>query len=270
MIKLKVLPRSIYTRHILEYSEYSKTKDWASWYSKVAPLKGRRIINILLEYKTKDSKVLDLGCGIGLSLSFIGQVFKNSVGCDISENSLRATKEILEKHQIKIPIILCQKDKLPFKDNCFDIVTFIEVIEHVENPDAALKEIKRVLKPDGILHITTANKYWPIEPHYKLPLLSYFPKSLANRYLRLSRRGLSYDDINLPSYKKFHQLVGKYFKVQDITLDVIKNYKKYGLDKERGFPVPLIARFLSWNNSKFFEKIAIRFSLGWLFIARPK
>jgi len=268
MIKLKILPRSIYTRHILEYSEYSKTKDWACWYSKVAPLKGKRIVNTLLEYKSRNSKVLDLGCGIGLSLSFIGQVFKNSIGCDISENSIKATKEILKKHKIKTPVILCKKDKLPFRDNYFDIVTFIEVIEHVENPDAVLKEIRRVLKPDGVLHITTANKWWPIEPHYHLPLLSYLPKNLANFYLKLSKRGSLYN-INLPSYGRFYREVNTYFNIEDITLKIIKDYKKYGLDKERGLLISFIGSLLGRFNLGFLEKVVVRFSLGWLFIAKP-
>lgn len=275
MIKLKGLPGSIYTKHILEYSEYSKTEDWACWYSKVAPLKGKRIVNTLLEYKSRDSKVLDLGCGIGLSLSFIGQVFKNSIGCDISENSVKATKEILKKHKIKTSVILCKKDKLPFKDNYFDIVTFIEVIEHVENPDAVLKEIRRVLKSDGILHITTANKWWPIEPHYKLPFLSFLPKSVANVYLKLSKRGTLYDDINLPGYGEFYDVVNKFFKIDDITLDVIRNYKKYGLGKERGLLIPIIGELLktvgSWGKvAEFVDYLLIRASLGWLFIARPR
>lgn len=281
MIKLKILPRSIYTRHILEYSEYSKTKNWACWYSKVAPLKGKRIVNTLLEYKSRDSKVLDLGCGIGLSLSFIGQVFKNSIGCDISENSVKATKEILKKHKIKTPVILCKKDKLPFRDNYFDIVTFIEVIEHVENPDAVLKEIRRVLKPDGVLHITTANKWWPIEPHFKLPFLSYLPRNLADFYVKTFNKDDSYQKIHLPSYTEFYKIVNRYFWVEDVTLEIIRNYKKYGLRKERGGLVILIGGVLRVAENfkgiilledilRLIRWLLIRISLGWLFIARPR
>jgi ubiquinone/menaquinone biosynthesis C-methylase UbiE len=47
--------------------------------------------------------------------------------------------------------------KSPFPDEAFDLCTFLDVIEHVENPDNAIKEIHRVLKKEGFLLLTTPN-----------------------------------------------------------------------------------------------------------------
>ncbi len=241
----------------------------------MASLKGERTAKILLNYKNDKAKLLDLGCGIGLTTAVLARYFPDSVGCDIGEKEVKASKELLRLLKIKSKILLCDGGRLPFKDNSFDIITSIEVIEHVSRPDIMLKEVRRVLKPDGILHITTANKWWPIEPHYKLPFLSFLPKYLANIYLRLSGRGVSYNDINLPSYDMFYSLVDKYFRVSDITLDVIGKYKKYGLDKERGSLIPILSAFLKTTRSfgkitKFFDYVLIRMSLGWLFVAEPR
>lgn len=271
MTKFKALPNQYYFNHLKKFSQYSSASDWARWYSKVAPLKGKRVAKVLLNYKRPDSKLLDLGCGTGLTLTFLAQAFPNSTGCDIGAREVVATKTVLKDHGLKIPVVKYNGRKLPFPDSFFDIVTFIEVIEHVDRPDLVLKEIERVLKPDGILHITTANKWWPIEPHFKLPFLSYLPKALANWYVSITKRGSSYHNIKLPSYSRFFKMVDKYFEVKDITLEVIAGYQKFGFAEERGQIIILLGQILKMlNKSELIKKILVRFSLGWLFIGRPK
>lgn len=272
---MKKLTNKIALSHLKKYCQYSKTKEWVSWYSKVAPLKGNRTAKLLLNYKNKNAKLLDFGCGIGLTLSSLSYFFSRSVGCDIGKTEVVAAKELIKVLNLNTSVVLYDGKSLPFEDNRFDIVTSIEVIEHVSKPDLMLKEIRRVLKSDGILHITTANKWWVIEPHYKLPFLSYLPKNIANIYLKVSGRGTTYDDINLPGYKEFYNMVNKYFEIEDVTLNIIKNYKKYGLDKERGFLIKIISWLLiTISNlgmiSVLINNLLIRMSLGWLFIARPR
>lgn len=265
------LTRSLVFKHLNKYGQYSQSPDWNKWYASVAPLKGKRVVQTLLTYKSKNARVLDLGCGIGLTFAILAQNFINSIGCDVGEKEISATKILLKNLNLKNRLAIYDGKHLPFTDKSFDIVTSIEVIEHVDNPAKMLQEIRRVLKPDGILHITTANKLWPIEPHYKLPFLSYLPKSFANLYLKILRRGTSYDDIHLPTYGEFYKLVSKYFEVEDITLDVIANYKRYGLGKERGIKVVILGNILKNKLVlKIFKPFLLWCSLGWLFIARPK
>lgn len=278
---IKIPKIEFYVRHMQKYTQYSQNKNWIKWYANVAKYKGLRTIKILKQYKKNDAKVLDLGVGIGFTLSFLAQAFPNSIGCDVDNTAIKATEEILKVIKVSVPVVLYDGIKLPFADNSFDIVTAIEVVEHVDNRDFFLKEIKRVLKKDGILHITTANKWWPYEPHFKLLFLSYLPKKWADVYVRLLRRGDSYQNIGLPSYKSFRKMVGKYFKVKDITLQIIESYKDLEFDKERGKKVVLIGELLKFlnhhNNIKIVRSISIiihwfliRASLGWLFIAFPK
>ena len=275
------LNKSIAFRHLKKYSQYTQNQNWLTWYSKVAPLKGERTAKILLNYKDSKAKLLDLGCGIGLTLAVLAKHFTNSMGCDVGKNEIRASKELLKLLEIKSPVVLYDGKHLPFKDNTFDIITSIEVIEHVSKPDLMLKEIRRVLKPGGILHITTANKWWPIEPHFKLPFLSYLPSGVADFYVRVFRRGNSYQGIHLPGYGKFYKIVDKYFTVTNITLDIIRDFEHYGLDKERGRLIIMVGRILKFAGHykktlivggiiSFVEKLLIKLSLGWLFIAYPK
>lgn len=281
MDKFKIPSKKFYLNHIRKYSQYSQSDKWIDWYAKVSKYKGIRTARMLLEYKSSNVRILDLGCSIGLTLSMIAQKFPNSIGCDIDKRAIKASIHILKKVGVKIPLVLYNGEKLPFPDNHFDIITSIEVMEHVKDTQVMLKEMHRVLKSDGILHITTANKWWPYEPHFKLLMLSYLPEKLADLYVRLSGKGAHYHGIKLPGYDQFKKIVEKYFTVENITFNIIKDYKKYRFDKERGFKVILAGEFLKVLD-KFEEKVylrkfillikavMLRVSLGWLFIARPK
>jgi ubiquinone/menaquinone biosynthesis C-methylase UbiE len=94
--------------------------------------------------------VLDIGCNTGDLTKIIAN--KNKViGMELSEGAVKKAKERgLKALQGSIY-------KIPFKDNSFDKVHLSEVIEHLLNTDQALKEILRVLKPNGELIITTPN-----------------------------------------------------------------------------------------------------------------
>lgn len=266
--------------YISYYQPYSNNAKWAKRYLEIAPLKASRTIKLLRKYKNKDAKVLDCGSGIGLSLYYLSKFYKNIIGIDVDQQNIRIAKKQFNKLGCNTKIILYDGKKLPYRDNTFDLIISMEVWEHVKNPDIMLSEIRRVLKPGGILHITTANKLWPIEPHYHLPFLSYLPYWIADRYVKILKRGPYYHDIHLPTYTEFKNNIEKNFIVKDVTFEALMNYKKYGLDKERGKKIIAVGEFLNLlNRLKYFPFSIIRnsvflilsyFSLGWLFIAYPK
>ena len=268
-----------YLTHYHPYVDYNPK--WIEWYANVAPLKAERTISLLKRYKGKNAKLLDCGCGIGLSLYYLSQFYPNSVGVETDKSNYKIAKNQFQKLKCKTKIKIYDGKRLPFPDNYFDIVTSIEVWEHAVKTQVMLKEIKRVIKPDGVLHITTANKLWPIEPHYKLPFLSYLPYALADLYVKATKRAKFYHDIHLPAYGEFKKSVEEYFRVSDITLEMIISYKDFGLDKERGGKIIVVSKILRFFKvvenipimsvfSRFVFYILIRISLGWLFIAYPR
>jgi len=273
-------------RQLREYINYyqpyaTKNPGWAKWYVTVAPIKAERTIKLLKKYKDSKSKVLDYGCGIGLSLYYLSKFYKDITGIDVDPQNIQIAKKQFRKINCKAKLRLYDGKKLPYPDNTFDLIISMEVWEHVENPDLMLAEIKRVLKSDGILHVTTANKLWPIEPHYHLPFLSYLPYWLSDLYVKAAGRASYYHDIHLPTYMEFKKSVEKSFNVEDVTFEMIANYKEYDLEKERGGKIVIIGgilRFIDKLKGKLFflpiRNVIFRFlsniSLGWLFIARPK
>lgn len=122
-------------------------KELASFY-------GRRFKAISEALKTYDfKKVLDAGCGDGeIGRLLLSQRKVEVYGVDISRKGVElANKKGLHAKVGDISV------KIPFKNNSFDLVLSSESIEHVLNPDTFLKEIYRVLKPGGIILITTPN-----------------------------------------------------------------------------------------------------------------
>lgn len=86
--------------------------------------------------------------------------------------------------------------ELPFPDASFDVVVSNHVVEHVGDRDSQcrhLKEVARVLRSDGIAYLATPSRWALVEPHFKLPLLSWLPPRLSDVYVRKLRRGDHYD-----------------------------------------------------------------------------
>lgn len=112
-------------------------------------------INMAKRHVSNITRFLDLGCGNGYYTLLIGNKLnaQEIYGVDIDEVKLRkASSRGIRAFKVDL-----NSDKLPFPDNYFDLVTALEVIEHLINPDNMLKEVYRVLKPNGVFILSTPN-----------------------------------------------------------------------------------------------------------------
>ncbi|MBN1377219.1 class I SAM-dependent methyltransferase [Candidatus Woesearchaeota archaeon] len=107
-------------------------------------------IKIILENLKieKTDKLLDIGCGMGFLFDFAECDF---IGIDPS-------KKLIEKSRHKDKILLGNAEKLPFKDNEFDVIVSITAIHNFDNIEQSLKEMKRVLRDKGKIAITVLKK----------------------------------------------------------------------------------------------------------------
>jgi 2-polyprenyl-3-methyl-5-hydroxy-6-metoxy-1,4-benzoquinol methylase len=95
--------------------------------------------------------ILDVGCGYGYFMQACAKKLYKCIGVDIS-------KYALSKIMNRSHVILCDVQcGIPLKSKIVDVATMLDVIEHVDKIQIVLKEIKRVLKPHGLLYISTPN-----------------------------------------------------------------------------------------------------------------
>jgi len=148
-----------------------------------------------------DSKidVLDVGCGYGFTSAALAKYCNYVHGI---EPSLALATYAVEAHRGHANLSIEHADLLTWRtDRKFDLIILDNVYEHIPAQEEALDRIADLLKPGGAFYIVVPNKLWPIEPHYGLPFLSYLPLPLANKYLRLTRRGEDYTDASYaPTY----------------------------------------------------------------------
>ncbi|OGH92246.1 MAG: hypothetical protein A2534_04980 [Candidatus Magasanikbacteria bacterium RIFOXYD2_FULL_39_9] len=102
------------------------------------------------------SEVLDIGCGSGHGSNKLAAKFKKVYAVDVSEDALAYAKENWSAPNIEF--IVGSGTSIPFPDNSFDIVASFEVFEHIEDWKKFLSEIKRVLKNNGRLFMSTPNR----------------------------------------------------------------------------------------------------------------
>jgi glycosyltransferase involved in cell wall biosynthesis len=98
--------------------------------------------------------VLDLGAGDGRYLDLFAPLLPTGARLVACEISLLRARRIRAKG---FQVVVAQSEALPFKAGAFDLVSFMEVIEHTQSPAASLDETSRVLRPGGRLAVTTPN-----------------------------------------------------------------------------------------------------------------
>ncbi len=113
-----------------------------------------KIINFLKSLEIKNKiKILDIGCSKGFMAENLMSYNFEFYGIDINKEDVKFAK----KYYKKIKIIDIDNENLPYKNNFFDIIIMGDIIEHLKEPLKALKNIKNLLKRNGIIIISTPN-----------------------------------------------------------------------------------------------------------------
>ncbi len=115
--------------------------------------------------KNKNGRMMELGCGTGFFLRSL-KSYRSDLelfGCDISQKAIDLAKE---NKQYTIDYRVAEAGELPYGDNSFDVVVMMDVLEHLEDMEAALKEVKRVLKDKGTFHLLVPCEVNPLTLHW--------------------------------------------------------------------------------------------------------
>ena len=98
--------------------------------------------------------ILEIGAGDGRLTASLARSGTSVIGIEIDDTAVRLASSALQ-HMDNCAIAQADCYQLPFPPKKFDVAVMADVIEHLDEPDSALEEATRVLKPDGVLIVTT-------------------------------------------------------------------------------------------------------------------
>lgn len=196
----------------------------------------------------RGSAILEIGCGKGMLLNSLQKLGHNVTGIDVDPGAIEACRASFPGVDAQVG----SGDLLAFPAESFDVVLSFDVFEHIRDSDCHLREVKRVLKPDGVYLLQTPNK-WTNVP---FEILRYWHKyrmgpvagyrellkehcSLHNYWelrRRFARNGFKTTFVNIPVVNEYFTLkMHTYFGVAASPLLAVFNPDR--------FPTPLRTNF---------------------------
>ncbi len=139
----------------------------------------------------KPGRVLVDGCGIGTYAERLASLAGQVVGLDIEVERVQEAAANPPQADRRVHYLGGAGESLPFPDACFDLVLSHEVLEHVQDDRASIREIVRTLCPGGRLVLFCPNRGYPFETHGiywrgkyhfgNIPLVNYLPRAWRDR-----------------------------------------------------------------------------------------
>jgi ubiquinone/menaquinone biosynthesis C-methylase UbiE len=189
----------------VDQAEISINEDFQSGnykkYNSKNPLMGMVISNFIENLKAtvtpleNISRVIDIGCGEGFIINCLDM--PDVTGVDISKNALKLAKDKNRNSNLCAGSVY----ELSFKNDSFDLAIATEVLEHLEEPERAIQEIKRVSRNYCVFSV-------PNEPYFRI--MNFL------RGKNLTRFGNDIEHVQNWSSEEFVKLIGKYFKILEV------------------------------------------------------
>ena len=137
------------------------------WWDKEGPLKTLHQINPVrlrfIERYTSfnGKKIIDIGCGGGILSEAMAKKGGQVKGIDLAKPSIAAARRHAKEQGLAIDYQVEDMQQTAEKEEgIYDIVTSMELLEHVPNPESVVKTASRLLKKDGFFFASTLNHHW--------------------------------------------------------------------------------------------------------------
>lgn len=199
----------------------------AQWWDPQGPSRPLHVINptrlafVQQQVDLAGKTVLDVGCGGGILSESLARAGAHVTAIDLSEPALQIAREHAKQHNLSIDYQLTTIEQLAEKQpQTFDVITCMEMLEHVPDPTSVIQACSQLVKPEGDLFFSTINRnaksyaFAILGAEYLFNLLPkgthdyqqfIKPAELA-RWLRANHctlhsiRGIAYNPLNHDSY----------------------------------------------------------------------
>lgn len=126
--------------------------------------------------------VADVGCGAGAQSAVWAESGHSVHALDINEPLVQLGRERAAKAGHAVDFRVGSATNLPWADGSMDVCVALELIEHIADWEGCLNEFVRIVKPGGVLFLTTTNQLCPIQEEFNLPLYSWYPSRLKRHF----------------------------------------------------------------------------------------
>jgi len=191
---------------------------WKKLYAGEYP-RGFLIIDTLRRYApdftVEGADVLDIGCGDAGAIIAFAERGARCAGIECFDTSLERGRLRAADHGVTVDLRKGVAESIPYPDSSFDLVMLDNVLEHVNDRPLTLREIRRVLKPGGLLYMVTPKplslySLWN-DPHYDLAGLVLMPRRMQIWYFEKIRGGGegTYDVGVIPTRRAVRRLLAE-------------------------------------------------------------
>ena len=188
--------------------------------------------------------VLDYGCGDGFFAATVFGKRKIDIGLDLKNSRAQEAKQ----NRIYKKVVYYDGRKIPFPDNYFSTIIANCVFEHLPNLQSSLKELNRVLKPDGYLLTTVMNNKWN---NYL-----FGKKFFGKKYCNFMKNNQQH--INLFSTQKWNIIFNKNGFTIYKQSDYLKKYSASWLDIFHYLSIPSLLSYIFWKKWVIFPFLNIQ------------
>lgn len=178
-------------------SSLTKNDEFYKYYEKQSVTESTRkrfegiyetVIRVRRQYNLPDSglTVADIGCGAGTQSIMWAQDGHHVHGLDINEGLIKLAKQRATDMDVDVKFSAESATKLPWSDESIDVCLVPELLEHVVEWEQCVDEFCRILRPGGILFITTSSYLCPKQYEFELPMYGWYPGFLKRYYEKLA------------------------------------------------------------------------------------
>lgn len=184
-----------------------------------------RALSLLAETRSSDGAfdVIDIGCGAGTQALLWAERGHRVRALDVNEALVKIARERARDARFAVEFEVGTATSLPYPDDSADAVLLPELLEHVPDWKTCLVEAVRVLRPGGVLYLSTTNWLCPKQKEFTLPLYAWYPPPLK-RWCERKAVTTHPEWVNHARYPAIHWFsyyaLARWFAARDVrTLD---------------------------------------------------